>query len=376
MLIPNNGFCCMKILYVTNQRYRSSGVSVFCVELCDALADKGADVKLALCKPDFKSPYPVRHEEILMSTSEVLSRVEQFEWDIVHINEVWSWHLHRIANVAYSKGVPVVWSPHGSLTPWALDHKWLKKRVAWLLYMRRDLSRARIFHVTAQSEVEDMRRLGFDNEVAVLPLGVKFRWTDEELRKIKSNSPTKTILFVSRIHPKKGIDNLIKAWAVLKQNHGIAGIGDWKVKIVGEDAFPEYSNVLKRLCRSLDVENDVEFCGALYGDEKDAAYAEAKLFVLPSHSENFGSVIAEALACGTPVITTKGTPWECLRTNRCGWWVDVGVESLVEALQSALSLDDSELYAMGSRGRALMQRDYDWKSIADKMLKTYTSILK
>ena len=364
----------MKILYVTNQRYRSSGVSVFCVELCDALADKGADVRLALCKPDFKSPYPVRHEEILMSTRDVLRRVEKFEWDIVHINEVWNWDLHRIANVAYSKGIPVVWSPHGSLTPWALNHKWLKKKIAWILYMRRDLSRARIFHVTAQSEVEDVRRLGFDNEVAVLPLGVKFRWSDEELRKIKGNVKSKTLLFVSRIHPKKGIDNLIKAWAVLKNSIGIVGIRGWKVRIVGEDAYPDCSADLKRLSENLGVADDFEFCGALYGDEKDRAYAEAKLFVLPSHSENFGSVIVEALASGTPVITTKGTPWQCLVNNGCGWWVDVGVEPLVDALRDALSVSDSELSAMGLKGRAWMLRDYDWQSIADKMLKTYASL--
>ena len=365
----------MKILYVTDQRYRSSGVSVFCVELCDALINQGEYVMLALQRPDYPSPYPVVHNDMLTTIQDVLNNGDKFDWDVVHINGIWNWPYHKVARIAYKRGIPVVWSPHGSLTPWALNHKWLKKKVAWLLYMHRDLARANVIHVTAPSEVADMRRLGFKNDVAVLPLGVKFRWNDNELRNIKERTKSKTILFVSRIHPKKGIDNLIRAWAELKRFDAVSSLKDWKIKIIGEDAYPGCTNSLKRLCAELGVRKDVEFCGAMYGDAKDMFYAEAKIFVLPSHSENFGSVVVEALANGTPVITTKATPWQGLEDRRCGWWIEVGVKPLVDALRVALKIGETELLAMGARGREWMKTDYDWAAIARKMYNLYLSMI-
>ena len=361
----------MRILHVTEQRYRSSGVSVFCVELCEALLGQGVRVRIALQQPDYPSPYPVAHEEILTTVEDVLHDRNRFDWDVVHINGVWNWPYHQIASIAYKRGVPVVWSPHGSLTPWALHHKWLKKQIAWHVYQKRDLQRASLLHVTAQSEVKDMRRLGLQNELIVQPLGVNFRWSEDELHKIKNGMKEKRILFLSRLHPKKGIDNLIKAWAKIKREVGQGAVDGWKIEIVGEDSFPGYGAELKRQCVAMGVEDDFVFRGAVYGDERELAYARARLFVLPSHSENFGSVVVEALANGTPVITTTGTPWQSLQVNRCGWWIDVGVEPLACVLKEAMSLDDAMLRAMGARGREWMRRDFDWVAIGAKMKVTY-----
>ena len=366
----------MKILFVTDQRYRSSGVSVFCVELCEALIKDGAYVRLALQRPDYPCPYAVKQEEMLTTINAVLDKKNKFEWDIVHINGVWNWPYHKVAKVAYKLGIPVVWSPHGSLSPWALNHKWFKKKIAWLLYMRRDLTKASILHVTANNEAEYMRRLGLKNEVAISPLGVKFRWSIEELREIKSTVKTKTIISVSRIHPVKGLDNLIKAWAHLKHSLGISGLLDWNVKIVGDESFPGYINYLKRLCLELDVESDFEFCSAVYGYEKDKVFAESRILVLPSHSENFGAVVSEALANGTPVITTKGTPWQGLVDNKCGWWIDVGVGPLVEVLQTSLKLTTEELREMGENGYKWMKRDYEWTVVASRMKSIYDKVAR
>jgi glycosyltransferase involved in cell wall biosynthesis len=104
-------------------------------------------------------------------------------------------------------------------------------------------------------------------------------------------------------------------------------------------------------------------------------YRSADLFVLPSHSENFGLVVAEALACGVPVITTRGTPWEDLVTHRCGWWTPVGVEGIASALKEATRFDDAIRNEMGCRGRALVESKYGWSAVAQQMMQTYRWML-
>ena len=363
----------MKILHVSEHLYRSSGVSVFCAEICDRLADSGHDVRLALQWPDFHDPYPVRHTEMLVSVDEVIRDFPNANWDVVHINGVWNPPYHRIAAVATKNHVPIVWSPHGSLTKWALAHKRFKKFVAWHLYQKRDLRLASRIHVTAQDEMSDMRRLGLKNEVVVVPLGVDLCFGDEEISRIKTSKKTRKVLFLSRVHPKKGIDNLIRAWAEIKNKTPELTSG-WSVEIAGECNCDGYLDYLRTLAVKCGVEKECSFVGALYGEAKGKAYAESELFVLPSYSENFGSVVVEALSNGTPVITTKGTPWEELTANGCGWWIDIGTDVLTSTLRAALALSDDERRKMGENGRKLVKSKYTWASVVSKFEKTYQSM--
>jgi glycosyltransferase involved in cell wall biosynthesis len=123
------------------------------------------------------------------------------------------------------------------------------------------------------------------------------------------------------------------------------------------------------------VESDFEFVGEVGNEKKWDLYRSADLFVLPSHSENFGIVVAEALACGVPVIATQGTPWEDLVTQHCGWWPAVGSGSLAEALRAALARTDEERQAMGCRGRQLVEAKYSWPGVAAQMLSVYQWML-
>ena len=107
---------------------------------------------------------------------------------------------------------------------------------------------------------------------------------------------------------------------------------------------------------------------------KKAAFFDSELFVLPTHSESFGIVVAEALAHGLPVLTTTGSPWSMLPEQGCGWWVEATVDGIAEALRQATTLDPEELYAMGAKGRALVIAEFGWKRIADLMLSTYEAI--
>ena len=137
----------------------------------------------------------------------------------------------------------------------------------------------------------------------------------------------------------------------------------------------EYEAKVKARVKGLGLEDQFILTGALNDDEKWEAYARAGLFVLPTYSENFGIVIAEALWAGVPVITTKGTPWKELEERKCGWWIDVGVEPLVGALKEAMSHSDEERAAMGARGRQLVEEKYTWKAVVKAMVKGYEEIL-
>ena len=147
------------------------------------------------------------------------------------------------------------------------------------------------------------------------------------------------------------------------------------VYTVSGEVEREYEAKVKARVKELGLEEKVIFTGALNDDEKWQAYSRADLFVLPTYSENFGIVVAEALWAGVPVITTKGTPWSELEERRCGWWIDVGVEPLVEVLKKSLVLSSKSLVEMGTRGRKLVQEKYTWEAVVAALLKGYKVII-
>ena len=175
----------------------------------------------------------------------------------------------------------------------------------------------------------------------------------------------KQILFLSRIHVKKGIEFLLEAVAALKER-----LEGYTVRIAGEGEA-EYIEQLRQKALQLDIQDKVDFCGGVYGDRKWELFREADLFVLPTYSENFGIVVAEALACGTPVITTTGTPWEELNTWHCGWWTEIGTEPTIHALNEFLDLSEEELEQMGRNGRRLVETQYSSKKVAEEMVRMY-----
>lgn len=178
-------------------------------------------------------------------------------------------------------------------------------------------------------------------------------------------------MFLSRIHPKKGIEMLIEAWLRLDPRIKTG----WQIEIAG-NGDPIYIETLQRTIDEKGLRKEIQIIGPQFGEDKLATYQCADLFVLPTYSENFGIVVAEALACGIPVITTKGTPWEALNTRNAGWWIDIGAEPLVKALKQAMKLSEQELQQMGQNGRKLVEENYSIESVASKMVRLYDWILK
>ncbi|MFZ4699311.1 MAG: glycosyltransferase [Candidatus Methylumidiphilus sp.] len=288
----------------------------------------------------------------------------QWHRPLFHDHGLWLPTNHVAATVARQLNIPLIISPHGMLEPWALNYRAWKKRLAWHLYQKRDLETAALLHATSKREAENLRKLGLRQPIAIIPNGTHLpEWRDLIFPK---QSPRK-MFFLSRIHPVKGLLNLVQAWKMARPK-------GWKMVIAGPDEGG-HQKIVEAAIHQAGLQDEFEFAGSVDGAEKEALYRSADVFVLPTFTENFGLVVAEALACGVPVITTKGAPWEGLLTHRCGWWIDIGVEPLVAALREATNLPPDTLREMGQRGRVYVEQNFGWSGIAQQMLSVYRWVL-
>jgi glycosyltransferase involved in cell wall biosynthesis len=309
--------------------------------------------------------------------------------DCVHVHGIWSLALMRHLAYWQKRGVPCVVSVHGMLEPWALAHKKWKKLVAWNVYQKRLLNQASALHATSEREAENLKKLGLNVPVVMIPWGVEMpgeaKGQAEEESKDSAQSlfpaetptaqqhrcaeppATRTALFVGRIYPVKGLPMLVEAWAKARP------VG-WRMKIVGPDESGHQAEV-EALVRKAGLEADFEFTGPLRGAALSAAYDAAELFILPSYTENFSLVVGEALAHRVPVIASHGTPWDVLVQERCGWWVPTSAFGIAEALQEATRAEPDMLSEMGARGRSLIESRFSWSSVAARFAKLYRSTL-
>jgi glycosyltransferase involved in cell wall biosynthesis len=297
---------------------------------------------------------------------------------IIHDNGLWLGTNHAAVKAAQTTRTPLIISPRGMLTPWALKFRAWKKKLAWWLYQHRDLRSARVLHATSQDEADGFRALGLTQPIAIIPNGVELLpfSVSSTLNSQLSTTRIRTALFLSRIHPKKGLLDLVHAWAnVRSQWSAVSGPFPWRFIIAGGDEAGHLAEV-KAAAAEAGVLPDFEFIGEVPDDKKWDLYRSADLFVLPTKSENFGIVVAEALGSGLPVITTKGAPWAELESHRCGWWTDIGAEHLADALREALQLTDEQRREMGEHGRQLVEQKYTWPAAANQMVAVYHWLLR
>jgi len=366
----------MKLVHVVPHiDQEAAGPSYSVPRLCQSLAACGNQVELTCLAArgeiagvalDLHAQWPVLGRFAISSSLAIALWRKAATVDIVHNHSLWSMVNVAAGWVVPGRGAKLVTSPRGTLSNWALSRSRGVKRLVWPL-QRRALAKAHLLHATSEVEYNEIRSQGFMAPVAVIPNGIDMSPLPV-LPPRAADNKSRTLLFLSRIHPIKGLDRLLQAWVQVQANHP-----DWRLVIAGRgDAahVEQVKSLAAKLCALR-----VEFPGPLYGTAKSQAYWDADLFVLPTHSENFGMVVAEALAHGCPTIVSTGAPWPGLQTESCGWWVANDVDTLAATLFDAMQLPVEELAAMGLRGRAWMERDYGWAAIGKKMDAAYRWLL-
>lgn len=305
----------------------------------------------------------------LCRSSGLHRHLEQRHYDCLHHHSIWLLTLRYAAGAARQHGIPLVISPRGMFSPWAYQHHRWRKRLAAALVHPGAFATAAGWHATSDEEMQDIRRLGFEQPVCVAPNGVdlppaselaaaRAHWQTTE--PLAARHPV--ALFYSRLHRKKRVLELIDLW--LGQPRG-----DWRLLLVG---VPEEYSVdqLRQIVARAGGAGQISVHD---GRSQPPPYAAASLFVLPSHSENFGLVVAEALAAGVPVLVTDSTPWSQLESKaagRCLPWQDFSA-----GLADLLLLPPEELAAMGARGRRWMLEDYSWSRAAQRLAAFYRTLI-
>lgn len=284
--------------------------------------------------------------------------------DIVHLTSIFYPPSWIIATVALIKKKKIVWSPRGELDEQALIYStWKKKPVLWAI--KNFMLSKILFHTTSPEET-NYTKFVFGNDINLIEIPNFLTIPEKE----EKNTDEKYFLYIGRVHPKKAIENLIIA---LSESKAFLN-SDCILKIAG-DCNSDYGEMLKNLVMSLNLSEKVMFLGHIESKAKQILYANAYFTFMPSHTENFGNVVIESLAQGTPVVASKGTPWEILEKKEAGFWVNNSSESLSKIINHILSLDNLAYNSLKQNAESLAS-DYDISKNIKKWVDLYSKIFK
>ncbi len=294
-----------------------------------------------------------------------LKKILKIEPDLIDIQGLWSsTSVFNLINYFFLK-TPYIVTPRGMLEDWALKQSYIKKKIFYFFIEKYHLKLASYLRATSELEAKTFKKLGYRN-IITIPNAIKIPNTKNIQFK---NKKRKRLLFLSRLHPKKGIHELLKAWEKIQYKYL-----DWELIICGYDEN-NYKNEILENINKLKLKR-VIIKNFVTGKNKEQLYKSADLFILLSHSENFGLAVAEALSYGLPVITTTNTPWKKLNTYKCGWCIDLNIKNTIKTLKIAIELSPEKKKIMGLRGRKWMIKDFSDQSIGIKMHSIYKKILK
>jgi glycosyltransferase involved in cell wall biosynthesis len=283
--------------------------------------------------------------------------------EVIHDNGLWLPFHHQLAKWSTRHDVRRIVSPRGMLEPWAMRYKRGRKMLAWWIYQKRDLATADTFHATSGQELRGIQGRWPRHPVVVIPNGVDLPPAADKTA--GPHDGMRTAVFLGRLHPVKGLPMLLEAWARVRPD-------GWRLRIAGPDE-DGYRERIERDIGRFRLGREVALCGELDDEAKAEMLDHSDLFILPSHTENFGIAVAEAMAHALPVITTQGTPWQAVQEQGCGWWVPANVDGLAGALADATSRDIVELSAMGRSGRAMAAERFSWDVIARRFIECYNA---
>lgn len=295
---------------------------------------------------------------------------------IFHAHNLWNNIPYLTYKLSQKYKIPYILSSRGALYPWSLSQNSFQKKIAWSFFQKDALNNATCIHATNVSELRAIKNIGILSPIALIPNGInlnefKFNMSKNSSRKkLGLKTDRKYILFFSRIHPKKGLEYLVESWIKISNK-----FPNWNLLIVGPVEDQKYYSSIQKKLNNHNLNGRTFLRGMLKNEKRLHCFNSSDLFILPSHTENFGIAIAEAMASKLPVITTHGTPWQEIQRYDAGWWVKLSHKNIDRAIREALSSSDVDLKKKGINGYKII-KDYEWKYQAKKMKKVYKWMLE
>jgi glycosyltransferase involved in cell wall biosynthesis len=320
--------------------------------------------------------FPVRGPRSFGYASDLYSAIRNAPIDLLHVHGLWMYTSVAACLWQRDTGAPRVISPHGMLDPWALANAGWKKKLATLLYEGRHLRRGACIHALSNAEAVAIRAFGLLNPICVIPNGVTPpEGPAPKIPAWRRNLPAnaKILLYLGRIHPKKGLRNLLLAWAEA-QRSGHPSAREWYLILAGWDQGG-HREELESLSAELDFGTTVRFIGSQFNDDKEAAYAAADAFILPSYSEGLPVVVLEAWAHRLPVLMTAECNLHDGFKARAALRVDPELQSIAQALVLLFSLSTEQRRAMGEEGFRLISEQFTWSRVTADMGSVYGWLL-
>lgn len=371
----------MNILHLLSSVSRANGgISESVRRLAQAQAQQNAgqvkvlglreaftDQDLPLWKPLQPDCFHVRGPRALGYAPGLVDALARSPAEVVHQAGLWMFPSVAQRRAARRRKRPYVISPHGMLDAWAVQNSAWKKKLAAGLFERAHLEEAACLHALCAAEAESIRAYGLRNPICIVPNGIDIPPAAPTPRlpvwSGRVPADQKVMLFLGRIHPKKGLMPLVKAWAVMREL-------PWHLVVVGWDQGGHQAE-LEAMVRALRLSERISFCGPLHGAEKAAAYAAAEAFILPSFSEGLPMTVLEAWAHGKPVLMTAACNLPEGFSAGAALEIFTEPDRLAQALLHVAGWPEKDRAAMGARGRVLAEKTFNWDHIAGELLAVY-----
>lgn len=375
----------MKILHVIRGLANSSGTTHIVVPLSEEQARQGCQVSVFHVRkgaeppvePDpalvesgcFPASLPLDNPGVSLEFARAIDRRIR-EFDVVHIHAVWNFPTWWAMRAAHRAGVPYLVAPQGSFEPWALAQNRWGKRLYGRFTERPLLQRAAWLQALTTTEAEQFRRQGLHAPAVIVPNGIDpgvfERPAPRLTERLGLPDEARTLLFLSRLHPKKGPDVLIEAFARLAPRHP-----EVTLAIAGHDAGSGYAAAIRALIARRGLEGRCRLLGEVRGADKVEILLGADAFVLPSHSEGLPVAVVEAMGAGLPVVITPGCNLPEVAEREAGYVVAPDPAAIAGALDTVFA-DPARARAMGENGRRLVRERFTWASIARRLIEVYS----